>query len=302
MRLVLFLSALAFVFVLSCTKAEPETPKPVETLEPADTGKQQPAPQQPPEPGEDGEIARLVGDLGSGDWKVRNDAAEALKKIGEPAVESLLSALKDRSREVRKNAAWVLGEIADPDAVEPLIEALRDDNKDVRSYAVSALGKIGGDRVIPPLRSAANDTDKDVRTLAEKALAELEPQAPPPSPEPVTPDRPKPPSEKPTPVAGKQQKDTKTVSGLVMRLRDSDPRVRYDAALQLAMMGDKTAVPPLIKALGDKNPSVRQVCARALGDIGDNTAVPALTTALRSDPDQRVRDAAKVALQKIGEK
>jgi hypothetical protein len=61
----------------------------------------------------------------------------ALVKIGEPAVEPLIKALKDE--DYSYSAAKALGEIGDKRAVEPLIKALEDD----LSYAASALRKLG---------------------------------------------------------------------------------------------------------------------------------------------------------------
>ncbi|MCD6215119.1 MAG: HEAT repeat domain-containing protein, partial [Candidatus Desulfofervidus sp.] len=45
-------------------------------------------------------------------------------KLGEPAVEPLINALKDEASSVRWGAAGALGEIGDERAVEPLINAL----------------------------------------------------------------------------------------------------------------------------------------------------------------------------------
>jgi len=74
------------------------------------------------------------------DKEVRWAAAWALGRIGEPAVEPLIEALK-KDKEVRKAAAWALGEIGDARAVEPLIEALKKD-KEVREAAAEALNSI----------------------------------------------------------------------------------------------------------------------------------------------------------------
>ena len=47
-------------------------------------------------------------------------------KIGAPAVEPLIAALRDKDWHVREGAAEALGWIKDPSAVEPLIGALKD--------------------------------------------------------------------------------------------------------------------------------------------------------------------------------
>jgi HEAT repeat protein len=58
---------------------------------------------------------------------VRRAAAEALEKIGPPAVPALIQALRDEKEEVRRAAAKALGEIGDA-----LTQALRDEKEEVR--------------------------------------------------------------------------------------------------------------------------------------------------------------------------
>jgi HEAT repeat protein len=77
---------------------------------------------------------------------VRYAAAEALVKIGAPAMEPLIAALKDKDSkdsDVRQAAAEALGEIKDPRAVEPLIAALKDEVSNVREAAAQALDHLG---------------------------------------------------------------------------------------------------------------------------------------------------------------
>jgi HEAT repeat protein len=106
-------------------------------------------------------------------------AAEALGKIGEPAVESLIQALRDDDITVRYLAARTLGEIKDERAVEVLIPALKDEGSIignhisyVRVKAAEALGKIG-EPAVELLIQALNDDDNNVRYLAAWALGEI---------------------------------------------------------------------------------------------------------------------------------
>ena len=59
-------------------------------------------------------------------------AAQSLAWIGEAAVGPLIEALGDEDWEVRRNAAWALGEMKEERAVEALIGALGDDRASVR--------------------------------------------------------------------------------------------------------------------------------------------------------------------------
>jgi len=77
------------------------------------------------------------------DFALRGEAANALIKIGKPAVKSLIVTLKDKEWIVRQCAAEALGEIGEASAVEPLIAALKDENEYVRQYAREALERIG---------------------------------------------------------------------------------------------------------------------------------------------------------------
>jgi len=100
------------------------------------------------------------------------EATKALVKIGKPAVQPLIAALKDENLYVRLNAAKALGNITDPRAVEPLIAALKDENRWVRKNVAEALVKIG-EPAIKPLIAALKDENSDVRWMATKALVKI---------------------------------------------------------------------------------------------------------------------------------
>ncbi len=100
------------------------------------------------------EALRLKTRLGG----VEGSAAEALAKIGEPAVEPLIAVLKDSDDNVRTWAIISLGDIGDTRAVEPLIHALKDSNKKVRSFATKALKKIGGEKAEKHVRDYQKQT------------------------------------------------------------------------------------------------------------------------------------------------
>jgi HEAT repeat protein len=54
--------------------------------------------------------------------------------------------LNDEDWEVRKNAAWALGEIEDPSAIDALRAAAKDSNNQVRRAVDYALGELGDKR------------------------------------------------------------------------------------------------------------------------------------------------------------
>jgi HEAT repeat protein len=99
--------------------------------------------------------------------------AQALGKIGAPAVQGLVRLLEHEDSEVRTNAALALGEMHDKRAVEPLIAVLNDAESAVRLEAAEALGRIGDRRAVQSLRAALEDHHPGVRDSAAKALKRI---------------------------------------------------------------------------------------------------------------------------------
>ncbi|ODS34714.1 MAG: heat repeat-containing PBS lyase [Candidatus Scalindua rubra] len=208
-------------------------------------------------------VERWIAKLKDWNQDVRMEAAEALGKIGEPAVEPLIKALAYDFGDVRDEAAKALGKIGKP-AIKPLIRVLGDSV--VVVAAAEALGKIGKPAVEPLIR-ALGDKDSDVRSGAAEALRMIG--------------------------------DPRAVEPLIKAPGDENMYVRREVLEALRMIGDPRAVEPLIKALGDKDWDVRDKAAKALGNIGDSKAVEPLIKALR-DEEYYVREWTAYALGKIG--
>ncbi len=95
---------------------------------------------------------------------------------------------------------------------------------------------------------------------------------------------------------------SKSLEELLQALRrDSDPQVRWQAAVELEALKDARAIPGLIEALKDRDPLVRTGAAEALKGIPNPMALQPLVQALR-DRDTAVRRAATEGLGKIGDK
>ena len=148
-------------------------------------------------------IKQLINSLNNDSIDVRKNAAGALIKIGEPAVEMIIGALVNENWRVRWHSAEILGEIKDDRAVKPLINSLKDENNGVRSNSIIALieigrpavemlidalkdenwrvrlhsaeilGEIKDDRAVKPLKEALNDNNNVVRRAAEIALERI---------------------------------------------------------------------------------------------------------------------------------
>ena len=224
---------------------------------------------------------------------------DALEELGEPAVEPLIQALKDRDIYTQKRAAQILGGLGDSRAVKPLIRVLKDEIDSIfTQWVAEALGKIGDARAVEPLAHALKSKDFLVRRKAAGALGKigdaraLEPLIQ---------------------VLKNGDRDWHVVRGaaealgeigkpvfepLMQALKDEDPIVRTGVAVALGRIGDARAVEPLIQALKDDWGGVRFEAAEALGKIGDARAEEPLTQVL-SDEDRRIREAAKKALASI---
>ena len=66
-----------------------------------------------------------------------------MEKMGNPTVEYLVLALRDKDKLVRYAAADARGNISNLRCVVPLINSLRDNDKDVRLVTAEVLGKLG---------------------------------------------------------------------------------------------------------------------------------------------------------------
>lgn len=119
-------------------------------------------------------VKPLVQMLGRKVPSFRGAARNALIKIGNPAVNELISALNNRNIYVRQLSAEALGQIGDEIAVDGLINALNDEDSAVRWRAARALGQIGNTKAANPLRKSLKDSYKKVREEATKSLAIME--------------------------------------------------------------------------------------------------------------------------------
>ncbi len=123
-------------------------------------------------PAAKGAIPALAKALRDERLEVRRAAFEALGKIGPAAADALIAALGDKGDAwARKHAARALGSTG-ARGVEALVGALSDKDAEVRREAAWSLGQIGRPMkgVKPALRKASRDQDYVVRAAALAAL------------------------------------------------------------------------------------------------------------------------------------
>jgi hypothetical protein len=125
-------------------------------------------------------ISLLIEHLTDEVWQVRAAAAKALANMEGKAVSAipaLITALQDEEWQVRRAAAYALADSGKhaKDAVPALLEALNDEEWHVRRPAALALGRIGVDtyEVMSALKTALDDPERQVRMAVEEALNDI---------------------------------------------------------------------------------------------------------------------------------
>ncbi|BBL67972.1 HEAT repeat domain-containing protein [Methanoculleus chikugoensis] len=212
------------------------------------------------------EIDTLITALNDRSVEVQASAATRLIAMGRPAAEGLLRVLKDDDPELQRAAAGVLGEMREA-AVEPLMDALNDTDRFVRLVAARNLGNIGDARAIEALSgSLKSERDSAVRAAVAEALGYM----------------------------GSRE----AIEPLTLALQDRDEAVKVAAARSLGYIGDLRALEPLIGALSDVDDRVRYAALEALKDPGD-TMRRHLIDALRSG-DETFRAGVAEALEAGG--
>lgn len=202
---------------------------------------------------------------------IRNSAAEELTKIGKPAVNTLVSALKNENSVVRERAIGVLGGIRDTSSVAPLITMLKDNVLEVRKKAAMALGNIGDTCAVEPLIATLKNKDSGIRKEAAAALGMI--------------------------------RDARAVDPLIAALNYAalnynDPSIQISAIEALAQIGNARALGPLLIALKNKNWDVREKAVEALGWLGEPAVRPLV--ALLKHSNVSIRKKATIALGQIG--
>ncbi|BBC22493.1 HEAT repeat domain-containing protein [Pseudanabaena sp. ABRG5-3] len=200
---------------------------------------------------------------------VRRDAAFALGEIGrKKAIPFLVQAYNaEWFYYVRKNIAEALGKIGGEESVPFLIQELTVEDLDANANAALTLGKIRSDKAVEPLIQSLTNESPNVRMNIASAL-------------------------------GKIGSD-KAVEPLIQILSDNNFNVRNSAAVALANIGGEKTTQSLIQALGDKNCDVSKFAAIALGNLGSDKAIKPLIEALIKE-DNNMRWLVSEALGNIG--
>ncbi|MCQ8893820.1 MAG: HEAT repeat domain-containing protein [Methanolinea sp.] len=205
-----------------------------------------------------GDIPALVNLLSSRDYRVRNEASDALGRLGAPAVDTLAKwALRGKTRE-RLGVMEALARIRDTRCTPVVMQILASDpENEMRWMAAITLGEMGDPRAIGKLKDTLCDRDKYVRFGAARALEKLG----------WRPDSPE--SEARYRIA---LQEWSTIAGfpviptevLMEYLDDPDPNVRASIITLLGYGKDPRVEKVCEKVLGDPDPLVRWKASLAL--------------------------------------
>lgn len=109
---------------------------------------------------------------------VRQTLIDELRAADDATVVAPLTEILDESVQPRqrRNAAWLLGRVADdppPEAIDALVETLRADDQLAANFAQTSLGEIGGLRVESSLLDVLDEGGSDTRARAVFVLGQV---------------------------------------------------------------------------------------------------------------------------------
>lgn len=209
------------------------------------------------EPEDDREHARVLVALGE---------YERAVALGEPAFDSLVDALHDRSHGRRRFVLEALAQLDDQRVIDILMECLTDPDIQVRVAAAEELVNHQGDEYVVALSQAMNDPEPLLRAAAASSLSRMG--------------------------------NATCVPFLMDRITDDHWSVRKASVDALGQMGCPEALESLAKALKDPDHDVREATVIAMGRIGDQSAVEYLVGAL-ADATSSVRSTAAAVLKAL---
>ena len=214
------------------------------------------------------ELKRLIHQLQNSEPAARADAAEALGRSSDPgAIEALIQALSDEASDVAWAATEALTALG-PMTVEALCEAAARAEDAALARITEALGDLADVRSQGLLLSQLSHADWAVRHAAAKGLAGMGRPA---------------------------------AEAICARLSELSEPGQLAAVEALGQLGDPTSVASLANLLDDEEhaANVRRAAIHALGQIGGPSSVDGLILALEADPAPEVRDAARVAIDRL---
>jgi hypothetical protein len=216
------------------------------------------------------ELSRRIGGMKPGPERDAI-AAESLRLFG------TLSPSRREDVRVRRYLVLVLGKLRDRAALPALIAATRDPDAETRLYSVWAVGMIGDPRGLDAVLEASRSEDAGARKMAAYVMGKLG--------------------------------DRRAAARLKVLLEDRVADVRWNAAIALASLGDGSGIAVLRSMIdraalgrqaqlsGDQAEAAMVNALKAFALLRDEGSLPLLEKVAREDPNLRVRDSARRAIE-----
>jgi len=214
-------------------------------------------------------VDTLLDYIDQGNEDLAKLTSKALTKIGKHAIEKIIHAIPEKTKEFRSRAAWVLSNIKEPETAIILMknaDRVDSQHKAFSRITMKILANLG-EVAVEPLISLLNNNDVNIRRRA---------------------------------IWGLRIIGYPAVDNLIEALKTSDVSVKRRILGILIGIGNP-AVKPLINLLRNKNADNRLSAIIALGEIKDHTAVESLMKQL-NDPNIDIRLETSLALGFIGDK
>lgn len=233
-------------------------------------------------------LPQVTALLRDGDAEVRSAATIALGKMAYPrSMLDLRRSFRDEVRDVRDGAVLATGMLGDSLALEDLQAILFDPARQdrTRSFAAIGIGFIGGPEAARILQAYLDPESDSLRVGGLQRTAHTEASA----------------------LTALGLAGEASAAAVIRRDYASGtrygPAVRSFAAVALARLGDREAIPFLLQGLDHAREPMRQSAAIALGVLGrpeDAAVVKALAAKYFEEKDINTRQFALVALARIG--
>jgi HEAT repeat protein len=188
-----------------------------------------------------------------------------------------LSPTRSEDVRIRRYLVLVLGKLQDRAAVPDLIAAAADPDPETRLYAIWAIGMIGDPRGLDAILETSRSEDPGMRKMAAYVMGKL--------------------------------RDRRAVERLKVLLEDRVADVRWNSAIALASLGDGSGI-AVLRSMVDREALGRQAqltsdqaetamvsALKAFALLRDEGSLPLLEKVAREDPNLRVRDAARRAVE-----
>lgn len=166
-----------------------------------------------------------------------------LLKLGDSALDPLLSGLMDEDITIQEHSAQTLGNLGNPSAIEPLIQKLFDPHIQVRTAVALALNNLGW--------MPKNDNERISLVIAQQRWSDMD------------------------------QFGKKIIDPLTAILNNENEDIRFQVISALCKINDERVIEILTKSVQDRSKKVKHLAIQLLIDLNSPRAFDALLISLK---------------------